>query len=259
MKNSPRAKGAPDRREGVVASRNKSLRKKPTEESTGRAVEITAPKLRNESSAERDSSRKRIRVLMQQRDPPEKFQRRDRGGWGPDWSALHRTVEGQLALGKFIVEKLPPDFILILWIPGMSSIELLFRKLRELRNRRYELYSRDNLPLKIEKPEYIAAFERGMHPRLSRDQLFHLHVLFYNASRMTPRNIRAVWKEINRLKTLEGCHVTKFRGDRGGSGYSLKTFGSNADRIEISRKLPQIAETRMSETLGRGWPRRSNG
>jgi hypothetical protein len=200
---------------------------------------------RNVSSATSPDVRRRkmkARVLMQQGNSVDGFisQVRQPGqSWGKDWGTANRALECHQAMEKFIA-KHPPNFILAIHAGSNSSRAGLKRMLRQFRNRYDSFYSHKQFPRRKDrrKPEYIAAFEIGAHPRVAREPLPHLHVLLYNVSGADAQRMRKAWCWVAAINSKgSGCRVRKFKSAREGGGYGLKTWGTAADDIEISPKL----------------------
>ncbi len=190
-------------------------------------------------------NRMRARALMSENSESCDFKNQIRnapGFWGPDWSTLHRGLECQQAFAEFIVRDFPPDLVACFWDAENSSKAALLRKLRELRNCNHESYDRTEFRHRMDRPkfEYIAAYEVGTHPAHSYDPRGHLHVLLYTAAEMDTRRLKRAWGRISGLGK-DGSRICKFQGRAKGQGYILKTYGTSADHIVISDKLPQIA------------------
>jgi hypothetical protein len=95
------------------------------------------------------------RTLTQLRESPFVIERSGEKSWFESyWRVLHYAVGNQQGLARFIEQKDPPDFLLVLWAPGNATRTVLMRMLHEFRNRHHDLYVRKRFPHRADRPKF---------------------------------------------------------------------------------------------------------
>jgi hypothetical protein len=172
---------------------------------------------------------------------PESFVRQvkhSRDSWGPDWSALNRNIDAQVALAEFLDDYMRPEAVATLYTPDRLSIAEFRRRVERWRIRCARLHARASLPPRRQRKfEYILALEFGLHPRGGNTRRLHAHVLLYNLRDVPLDLLASEWRDLNDMENPEEPLIISYAPGPEGITYCLKTLGTDVDLISFSRKL----------------------
>jgi hypothetical protein len=158
--------------------------------------------------------------------------------WGPDWAALHRNVAAQVSFAQFIGEGFPPDATAVLYTPDRLVCAEFRRRIEAWRIRAGKLHPSGFCPSRrFRRFEYISALEYGLHPKGARSARLHAHVLLYNLGHIRLEDLARAWRELNGIRKPDEPLIERYQPGPEGILYCLKTLGTDADQIYISKKL----------------------
>ncbi len=165
--------------------------------------------------------------------------------WGPDWSKPSRHSLAHVEFAIHLAEDLPPDAVAVLNTPVPLKQPEFLRRLEAWRLASEGLHSGPCPRRGSRKLEYIAALEDGFNPRRAAEGRLHAHVLLYNLHRIKLCELASKWRALNNIKDLSEPLIRPYSGDCRELLYVLKTMGTDADMIRISRKLTIKTPTRQ--------------
>jgi hypothetical protein len=164
------------------------------------------------------------------------------GAWDSDWNAPSKSVKAQIGFANHLNETLPPEAMAVLNTPKPLRLDQFRHQLKRWRIESGNLHHNDCPSRRLRKIEYIAALEFGFNPRKAATGRIHAHVLLYNLHSIRLDDLRQLWREMNQIKNPEEPLIQPYTPGPEGILYSLKSYGSDVDLIEISPKLSRQSD-----------------
>ena len=172
----------------------------------------------------------------------QQFQVKNGDVWDSDWSTVHRATLAQIGFEEFL-SATPPDAVAVLYTPNRLTPDEFKRRVEDWRIRSGWLHPKQFCPRRRErKLEYVLSLEYGPFPRQGRYGRLHGHLLIWNLQRIDLAVLAAEWRDLNGIKDETEPVLERFSAPGGAISYALKTVGTNADMMTISRKLPAILQ-----------------
>ena len=170
------------------------------------------------------------------------FQLRNGDVWDQDWSTLHRATLAQIGFDEFL-SLTPPEAIAVLYTPDRLTPDEFGRRVEDWRIRSGWLHPKQFCPRRRERKfEYVLSLEYGPFPKRGRFGRLHGHILLWNLRSIDLALLAAEWRDLNGIKDATEPVLERFAAPGGAISYALKTVGTNADMMTISRKLPSVLQ-----------------